>query len=175
MLRFQSSLPKLPVPELSSTSTKYLESVRPHLTPSTFAATKSAVDEFIASDAGKELQARLQARAAEPGRDSWLADWWNEAAYMGYRDPVVVFVSYFYVHLDDKRTRDPASRAASLIKALLPFRDLVESYVTLWVSFLRIAESTIPLSDSSLSPRRSGTHPCVCRLTNGCECIKLGL
>ena len=48
---------------------------------------------------------------------------------MGYRDPVVVFVSYFFVHVDDPLRRDPAKRAASLIKAMLPFRNLTERYV----------------------------------------------
>ena len=48
---------------------------------------------------------------------------------MGYRDPVVVFVSYFFVHVDDRLRRDPAKRAASLIKAMLPFRELTERYV----------------------------------------------
>lgn len=127
MLRFQASLPKLPVPTLSSTASKYLETVEPLLTPTAFATTKAAVNEFITSDLGKQLQTRLEARATEPGMQNWLADWWNDVAYMGYRDPVVVFVSYFYVHLDDKRRRDSASRAASLIKALLPFRELVET------------------------------------------------
>jgi carnitine O-acetyltransferase len=57
---------------------------------------------------------------------SWLANWWNEAAYMGYRDPVVVFVSCYFVHVDDKLRRDPVKRAAALVKAMLPFRDLTE-------------------------------------------------
>ncbi|TDL23187.1 acyltransferase ChoActase/COT/CPT [Rickenella mellea] len=127
MLRFQASLPKLPVPTLESTAAKYLETVRPHVTPDAYAETKSAVEEFVSSEQGKELQKRLHARAAEPGQLNWLADWWNEAAYMGYRDPVVVFVSYFYVHLDDRRRRDAPSRAASLIKAMLPFRTLTET------------------------------------------------
>lgn len=42
-------------------------------------------------------------------------------------DPVVVFVSYFYVYLDDKLRRTPERRAASLLKSLLAFRGLVES------------------------------------------------
>lgn len=127
MLRFQESLPRLPVPPLSSTIAKYLESVQPHLTPAEFAKTQEAANAFEKSPLGQDLQKRLQARREEPGRKNWLSDWWNEAAYMGYRDPVVVFVSYFYVHLDDKKIRDPARRAATLIKALLPFRKLVES------------------------------------------------
>ncbi|ETW81552.1 hypothetical protein HETIRDRAFT_156259 [Heterobasidion irregulare TC 32-1] len=127
MLRYQASLPRLPVPPLPSTLSKYLETVRPHLNAAELARTEAAVRAFGSSPQGAELQKRLEARAAEPGMKSWLADWWNDAAYMGYRDSVVVNVSYFYVHVDDKTRRDPAKRAASLIKALLPFRELVET------------------------------------------------
>lgn len=126
MLRFERSLPHLPVPTLSSTAAKYLETIKPLVIPAAYERTKQAVNEFITSDQGKELQRRLEGRAAEPDRANWLSDWWNEAAYMGYRDPVVVFVSYFYVHIDDRRTKTAARRAANLIKAMLPFRDLVE-------------------------------------------------
>ncbi|PCH40276.1 acyltransferase ChoActase/COT/CPT [Wolfiporia cocos MD-104 SS10] len=127
MLRFEASLPRLPVPPLSSTTAKYLETVQPHLTPAQFSATQAAVKAFLDSPQSKELQQRLEARAREPGMRNWLADWWNEAAYMGYRDPVVVYVSYFYVHMDDKRKPSQARRAAELLKAMLPFRTLVES------------------------------------------------
>ena len=126
MLRYQASLPKLPVPTLESTCAKYLESVQPLLTPAEFSKTQTSVSSFLSSPLAAELQLRLKDRAAAPETASWLSDWWNEAAYMGYRDPVVVFVSYFYLHVDDKLRRDPAKRAASLIKATLPFRELVE-------------------------------------------------
>lgn len=42
-------------------------------------------------------------------------------------DPVVVFVSYFYVYLDDKLRKTPEKRAASLLKSIMAFRELVES------------------------------------------------
>ncbi|KAH9927061.1 acyltransferase ChoActase/COT/CPT [Amylocystis lapponica] len=127
MLRFEASLPRLPVPTLSSTAAKYLESVQPHLTPAQFSATQSAVKAFLDSEQSKTLQSRLEARARDPNLKSWLADWWNDAAYMGYRDPVVVYVSYYYLHLDDKSKPSQAKRAANLIKAVLPFRALTES------------------------------------------------
>lgn len=127
MLRYQASLPRLPVPTLSSTAYKYLETVRPHLTPTAFAKTESVVKAFLASSQAVELQKRLEQRAADPEIKNWLSDWWNEAAYMGYRDPVVVFVSYFFVHLDDRLRRDPAKRASALIKAILPFRHMTET------------------------------------------------
>jgi carnitine O-acetyltransferase len=105
--------------------------VRPHLTPSAFAATEATVSAFLRSPIAAQLQQRLQARASEPEIKNWLADWWNDTAYMAYRDPVVVFVSYFFVHLDDKLRRNQASRAAALIKAMLPFREITESCVFL--------------------------------------------
>lgn len=127
MLRFQASLPRLPVPPLSTTVRKYLDTVKPHLTDIEYTATKASAQAFLSSPQAAELQARLEARAADPSIKNWLADWWNEVAYMGYRDPVVVYVSYFYVHIDDQRRRDPAKRTAGLIRAMLPFRHLVES------------------------------------------------
>lgn len=127
MLRYQASLPRLPVPELASTCAKYLESVEPLLAPAALARTQAAVADFLASPLAAELQRRLLARAADPDTPNWLSEWWNAAAYMGYRDPVVVFVSYFFVHVDDRLRRTPAARAASLLAAMLPFRRLVET------------------------------------------------
>lgn len=127
MLRFEASLPRLPVPTLSSTGAKYLETVQPHLTPLEYERTHNIVKSFVQSHLGKKLQERLEARAAEPDIKNWLADWWNDVAYMAYRDPVVVYVSYFYVHVDDLWRKDQVKRAASLVKAILPFRAMVES------------------------------------------------
>lgn len=129
MLRYEAALPRLPVPPLESTCSKYLDTVRPHLTDAQFAKTKESVKNFLASPLAHDLQERLKARAADPSIKNWLADWWNDVAYMAYRDPVVVYVSYFYVHVDDRRIRDPARRAATLIKSMLSFRSMVESCV----------------------------------------------
>ncbi|KAI0297636.1 acyltransferase ChoActase/COT/CPT [Russula brevipes] len=125
MLRYQASVPHLPVPPLASTLAKYLETIRPHLSPAEFARSEYAVRAFGASAQAAELQRRLEARAS--GTVNWLADWWNETAYMAYRDPVVVNVSYFYVHVADPAIRDAPRRAATLLKAMLPFRTLVET------------------------------------------------
>ena len=127
MLRYQASLPPLPVPSLSSTLSKYIETVQPLLTPAQLEHTKTSAKEFLSSPIAATLQERLKQRAERVG-DNWLSDWWNDAAYMGYRDPVVVFVSYFFVHVQDRARTAGTSRAAALIKAMLPFRDLVERY-----------------------------------------------
>ena len=122
-LRFEESLPRLPVPTLEETAKRYLKSVRPLLSKSEFSTTEKTVEEFIKPGSiGQELQRRLQARREDPKCKNWIYDWWNETAYLGYRDPVVPYVSYFYSHRDDRRRRNPVKRAAALTSAVLRFK-----------------------------------------------------
>ncbi|CAG8458610.1 2849_t:CDS:2 [Acaulospora morrowiae] len=126
MLRYQKSLPRLPVPALSETLEKYLKSVKPLVNEEEFAKTVAAVTEFQKPGGiGEELQRRLLEKANNPNVINWLEEWWNELAYFGYRDPVCVYVSYFFAYKDDKIRKDPAARAASVITAALEFRKLV--------------------------------------------------
>ncbi|KAG1382409.1 hypothetical protein G6F61_002291 [Rhizopus arrhizus] len=123
MLRYQKNLPKLPVPALSATLQKYLQSVRPLLNDAEFKKTEEAVKNFEAPGGlGQELQKRLLARANDPKVINWMEDWWLDQAYMGYRDPVVVYVSYFFLYKDDKLRKLPAQRAAALTTAALEFK-----------------------------------------------------
>lgn len=60
----QKPLPKLPVPELRTTLTRYLGVVAPLVDDETFKRTRSLVHEFIRSGGeGDELQAELKAYA----------------------------------------------------------------------------------------------------------------
>lgn len=127
MLRFEESLPRLPVPTLEETAKRYLKSVHPLLTPTEYENTKMAVDAFVKPGAvGHTLQERLKARAADPKVKNWLSEWWNNAAYLGYRDPIIPYVSYFYSHRDDRKRRDPAKRAAAISVAALEFKKQVD-------------------------------------------------
>jgi carnitine O-acetyltransferase len=127
MLRFQESLPKLPVPTLEETASRYLRSVHPLLSSSEFESTRKAVEEFIKPGGiGRKLQEKLIARREDPKHENWLSDWWNEVAYLSYRDPVVPYVSYFYSHRDDRRRRNPAKRAAAITTAALEFKKQVD-------------------------------------------------
>ena len=128
MLRFEDSLPHLPVPALEETAQRYLKSVHPLLNNSEFENTKKAVKDFTKPGSlAEQLQKRLQARQEDPKHKNWLYEWWNDAAYLAYRDPVVPYVSYFYSHRDDRRRRNPAKRAASLTVAALDFKRQVDS------------------------------------------------
>ncbi|KAG2233710.1 hypothetical protein INT48_007687, partial [Thamnidium elegans] len=126
MLRYQTNLPKLPVPALSETLQKYLKSVHPLLSPEEYKRTEQIVKDFEAPGGlGQQLQQRLVARAQDPSVVNWMEEWWNDQAYMGYRDPVVVYVSYFFAYKDDKFRKIPAERAAAITTAALEFKKAV--------------------------------------------------
>ena len=85
MLCYEKSLPKLPVPSLAETASKYLKSVRPLLSDHEFQNTENAVREFVKPGGiGEKLQTKLVRRAQDPDYKNWLAEWWDEAAYMEY-------------------------------------------------------------------------------------------
>jgi carnitine O-acetyltransferase len=121
----QSQLPKLPIPTLSSTIYKYLETLQPLLSPTQLSESQTLAKEFLASDFSKTLQSRLEERAGQ--RDSWLSEWWNEAAYMGYRGRLIPNVSYFYIHgkgLGGGQSQE--NRAAELVRGVVEFKKLVD-------------------------------------------------
>ncbi|BFZ57216.1 Carnitine O-acetyltransferase mitochondrial [Savitreella phatthalungensis] len=124
MLRWQESLPKLPVPPLEKTAERYIRSLEAILKPDELARSKEAVAKFLQTE-GPELQQKLIERSKRPDVKNWLTEWWDYNAYMAYRDPVVINVSYFYSHKDDRQRRNNAARAAALSTAALAFRKQV--------------------------------------------------
>lgn len=126
LFQHQASLPTLPVPTLQETLSKYLRTVQPLVTEDEWAMTKKKVDAFLHEGVGNTLQARLLERAEKTNKtSSWLYDWWNEYAYFGYRDPTVIHVNYFFHFQDDPRRTCPLARSASLIQAIVAFREKV--------------------------------------------------
>lgn len=88
----EMSLPHLPVPPLQQTMEKYLLSVKPLLTDEEYQCTKEVVSEFQEPDgAGELLQDKLVSRSKR--MENWLAEWWDDVAYLGYENPVVVHSS----------------------------------------------------------------------------------
>ncbi|KAK5664662.1 Carnitine O-acetyltransferase mitochondrial [Batrachochytrium dendrobatidis] len=127
LYRHQASLPKLPVPTIDETTARYLKTVRPLLNDQEYQQTESAVADFKKpGGVGHVLQERLVARD-QACTTSWLIDWWNDYAYMSYRDPVVLNVNYFFAFKDDKLRKNPAARAASIITGVLAFRSQLVS------------------------------------------------
>ena len=84
MLRFEDSLPRLPIPTLEETAKRYLKSVHPLLNKNEYENTKKAVADFVKPGGqGEVLQKRLEARRDDPAHKNWLHEWWNDAAYLG--------------------------------------------------------------------------------------------
>lgn len=65
----QDKLPKLPIPDLETTMTKYLAALEPLQAPREHAETQQAVNEFLRSE-GPELQERLKKYAS--GKTSYI-------------------------------------------------------------------------------------------------------
>lgn len=65
----QDKLPKLPIPDLALTCSRYLESLRPLQSPREYAETQYAVDEFLKT-VGPELQEKLKQYAQ--GKTSYI-------------------------------------------------------------------------------------------------------
>lgn len=99
LYKYQATLPHLPVPPLADTCAKYISTVEPYLNQKQLSSTENAVKEFAQpGGVGEKLQKRLEKFAQK--QENWLAAFWDDYAYMSYRDPVVPYVSYFFSHKD---------------------------------------------------------------------------
>ncbi|CAH1271472.1 CRAT [Branchiostoma lanceolatum] len=123
MVAHQSSLPRLPVPNLAQTLQKYLKVVRPLVDDIAFQKTKQLVEEFgKPGGLGESLQSKLQSRAQE--RQNWLDDWWLHMAYLDYRDSVVIHVSPGIVcpPQDFNGKQEQLQFAAKLVAGVLDYK-----------------------------------------------------
>ncbi|KDQ61402.1 hypothetical protein JAAARDRAFT_123269 [Jaapia argillacea MUCL 33604] len=126
MFAGQEGLPKLPVPELPATFSRLKESLKPLARSDEELETAvKKIDEFAHGQASV-LQSRLLQKKDETVH--WMEDWWDDLAYMGYRDSVVINVSYYY-GFDDVPAHlsgSPVSRAAGITRAAMLFRQRVK-------------------------------------------------
>jgi len=115
----QDKLPKLPIPELESSTTKYLAALKPLQTPREHAETQQAVEEFLRSE-GPELQARLKKYAN--GKTSYIEQFWYDS-YLNFDNPVVLNLNPFFLLEDDPTParNNQVTRAASLVVSALSF------------------------------------------------------
>lgn len=126
--KLQSQLPKLPVPELQETAAKYIKSIEPFLNQQQLQDSKAKIEDFIKpGGVGEELQQRLNSFAKN--KDNWLAEFWDDYAYLSYRDPVVPFVSYFFSHKDVKSVvgQDQLLKATLIAYYTIEFAEQVQN------------------------------------------------
>lgn len=133
----QSSLPRLPIPDLKDTIDRFLPTALPLAESEEEVKTlKKDAANFVRQ--AISVQSRLYARKDEKFHDSsWLQQWWNQLGYLQVRDPVVINVSYFF-HLADDPTLLPSHdngstdtsvmgirRGAAILYAVAEFRRMV--------------------------------------------------
>ncbi|KAI9096994.1 acyltransferase ChoActase/COT/CPT [Phlyctochytrium arcticum] len=139
----QSTLPRLPIPSLTETATRYVNSLRPLLSPSELKHSEQLVQDFIRPGGlGETLQQRLEAHdKAEP--NSWLERWWLKLAYHSWREPLMINSNWYMIMRDhpetpsellsgsDRRsgqyTPFQLTRAAGFISNLLTYKDMVDN------------------------------------------------
>lgn len=129
LFKYQKSLPSLPVPSLDHTLALYKKSIVPlyplgNKDPS-YQMYCEVIDRFKNSE-GAALQKRLLNFAQ--GKRNWLSSIWDEYAYLGYREPVSPFVSYFFSHKDLNTAigKDQLMKSAALSYQVLNFMSLIE-------------------------------------------------
>ncbi|KAI9807550.1 MAG: hypothetical protein M1825_005490 [Sarcosagium campestre] len=115
----QDDLPKLPIPELEVTCSRYLEALRPLQSSREHEDTKQAVKEFLKSD-GPSLQERLKRYAT--GKTSYIEQFWYDS-YLNFDNPVVLNLNPFFLLEDDPTParNNQVTRAASLVISSLAF------------------------------------------------------
>ncbi|XP_026099886.1 carnitine O-acetyltransferase-like [Carassius auratus] len=126
-LVYQESLPKLPVPPLKQTCSRYLASLEPLISEEEMMHTRQLMDEFLQPGGiGERLQKSLERRARKT--ENWLSDWWMQS-YLDSRMPVAMYTSPGVVlpkmHLQDRQGQ--MRFAAKLIAGVLDFKSMIDS------------------------------------------------
>lgn len=120
--KFQSSLPRMPIPKLEETCLRYLLSQKPLLSPEAFAETERLVHAFKRGD-GAELDAALRRRDRQNWGTSYINAPWTDM-YLRDRRPLVVTHNPGILLAHDLRpqmARDMVRRPANMLISSLRF------------------------------------------------------
>ncbi|XP_078271148.1 carnitine O-palmitoyltransferase 1, liver isoform isoform X2 [Rhinoraja longicauda] len=117
---FQTSLPRLPVPAVKDTMSKYLESVRPLLNDEEFKRMQALAKDFELK-VGPRLQWYLKLKSW--WATNYVSDWWEEYIYLRGRGPIMVNSNYYAMdYLYIVPTQIQAARAGNTIHVMLLYR-----------------------------------------------------
>uniref|UniRef100_A0A8D0SDE5 carnitine O-palmitoyltransferase n=1 Tax=Sus scrofa TaxID=9823 RepID=A0A8D0SDE5_PIG len=89
---FQTSLPRLPVPAVQDTVSRYLESVKPLMKEAEFKRMTALAQDFAVS-LGPRLQWYLKLKSW--WATNYVSDWWEEYIYLRGRGPLMVNSNYY--------------------------------------------------------------------------------
>lgn len=116
------TLPQLPLPDLSETVEKYLESVRPLVSPEELEITSTIARRFASKGGdGTRLQKKLQERAQSVEHRDWLYNLYIDFMYFDARD-MILYSNYVGTHPSSPHDHSPAQAAAVLSFATYEFK-----------------------------------------------------
>ncbi|MEU6580381.1 choline/carnitine O-acyltransferase [Nocardia sp. NPDC046763] len=124
---FDEQLPRVPLPTLEESCTRFLHWCAPLLTSDEYAATAAAVEDLLRPDSpARTLHADLQRFDDTPGVGSWLDEFWP-SRYLGRRDRIALNANFFFLFRDDtalasSTSADQSERAAALIAATVGYK-----------------------------------------------------
>jgi carnitine O-acetyltransferase len=119
----EDSLPRVPLPTPEDSCARFLDWCAPLLTADEFAATETAVAEFLAPDSpAHTLHAALE-EFDRGGAHSWLDVFWPYR-YLGRRDRIALNANFFFLFRGSGRSQ--VERAAGLITGALHVKRLVD-------------------------------------------------
>ncbi|XP_011339212.1 carnitine O-palmitoyltransferase 1, liver isoform isoform X2 [Ooceraea biroi] len=121
---FQGSLPRLPLPSVADTMTRYLRSVRPLVDDENYARMEKLATEFE-NGIGVKLQRYLVLKSW--WTTNYVSDWWEEYVYLRGRSPLMVNSNFYGIDaILSYPTNVQAARAAAVIYSCLQYRRLIE-------------------------------------------------
>ncbi|GAB2536667.1 choline/carnitine O-acyltransferase [Nocardia heshunensis] len=124
---FDEQLPRVPLPTLEESCTRFLHWCAPLLTSDQYAATAASVEDLLRPDSpARTLHADLERFDNTPGVGSWLDEFWP-SRYLGRRDRIALNANFFFLFRDDtvlarSTSADQSERAAALISAAVDYK-----------------------------------------------------
>ncbi|XP_048829423.1 carnitine O-palmitoyltransferase 1, liver isoform isoform X1 [Brienomyrus brachyistius] len=117
---FQNSLPRLPVPPVKDTMSRYLDSVRPLMDDEKYKRMEGLAKDFE-KNLGPKLQWYLKLKSW--WASNYVSDWWEEYIYLRGRGPIMVNSNYYAMDfLYVFPTNLQAARAGNSIHAIMLYR-----------------------------------------------------
>ena len=120
---FQSSLPRLPIPSLHDTITRYLAAQRPFLSREQFRHTERVAREFAKEESeGWRLHRELVEKDNREQHKSYVTDFWHDR-YMKSRNPLPLGHSACFRINPDPREPCQIERAVSIIRSIVRYKN----------------------------------------------------
>lgn len=122
-------LPQLPLPDLETSVSLYLECVETFCDAEELARTRHSVSLFLQPDGiGKQLQERLRARTNDPSINAWQYDLYTDHVYRRARVPVNPFQHFVGgLRAECERSISQAQQAARVTAAAYEFKMRVDT------------------------------------------------